>query len=103
MNYRENKAVKELLAKLFTVEVSAAGNAAVEKKTDRVKAPFLTYNFPLRSSGSWKSALLTAFLSSSVRWIAKAGFSAQTATMPLNMSMWRIVHAAAKALHGMEP
>lgn len=39
MNYRENKAVKELLAKLFTVEESAAdkvneaGNATlIEKK-----------------------------------------------------------------------
>lgn len=38
MNYRENKAVKELLTKLFTAEESAAGkvntagNAAVEKK-----------------------------------------------------------------------
>jgi hypothetical protein len=32
MNYRENKAIKELLAKLFTVEENTAGNPAIEKK-----------------------------------------------------------------------
>lgn len=87
MNYRENKAVKELLAKLFTVEENAAGNAAVEKKTDRVTEPFLTYSFPLRRSGSWKSALLPALLFSFVNWMNRIGFSVPTAITPLNTSM----------------
>ena len=87
MNYRENKAVKELLAKLFTVEESAAGNAAVEKKTDRVKAPFLTYSFQLRRSGSWKSVSLPAFLFSCVNWVNRIGSFAPIAITHLNTSM----------------